>query len=241
MKPTQIAITTWLLLSCFSAACFGQPSAVVVGPSTTAAGELTVVSSTGSKGDNLTWIRPEGLTVMQAGCELMDSQLFFATTRPGKYEFILVVADKEARIDYARHTVTVVAAGQDPTPPTDPQPPTEPEQPAPTPGKWVPLQDLSKTNSQRINDPQTAAAIKAAIVASVQEIEGKCASGQCPGLDAAQRRVTGRIEQSLLGRQNRLSDWANGWRTPNAQLINTLGIKDVPDYIQAAKAMAAGL
>jgi hypothetical protein len=217
-----------------------QPVAVITAPESVPPGELTVISSKGSEGDNLQWIKPDGLTVVQVGCEVMDSQLIFATSRPGRYEFILVVADSEARITYAKH---VVAVGQPPPdPPEEPTPAPDPEPEPPTqPGKWGPLEKVSRSNADRLNDPTTRAALKAAITSKIADLKNLCQLGQCPSLSEAKRQITGTIELVLLQRQNRSAEWALVWRTPNAQSLDSIGVVNLEDYLNAAGAIAAGL
>lgn len=223
----------FLITSCV----FAQPVAKITGPTETKAGELTVVSSTGSIGDNLEWIKPDGITIMQAGCDLLDSQLFFATTKEGKYEFILIVVDKEAKISYAKHTV-VVGKPTDPIPDPDPDPTPDP---IPTPGKWSPLKELSKTNADKVNDPVARLRLKEELEKTVNKIVSMCQQQQCPTLQEAKRLVTVSIEDTLLTRSVRFSDWANLWRVPNSNLVNQLGTKDLNDYLNAVRALISGL
>lgn len=228
-----MSVIFWLLII---GCAFAQPVAKITGPTTTQPGELTAIASTGSSGDNLVWIKPDNLTIMSAGCELLDSQLFFSTMKQGTYEFILIVADKEARIDYAKHTIVV---GTSTTPPTDP--PTEP--PTPTPGKWVDLAAASKANADLLNDEPTRTQLKLALTQTLGNLEALCATGQCPGLPEAKQKIVLAIEDVMLyrGPNSLFKDWANGWRLPNQKILDAKGIQDVPDYFNAVKAIISGL
>jgi len=208
---------------------YAQPVAKITGPVQVPAGELTALSSTGSSGDNLVWITPEGLATIQSGCELMDQQIFFSTTRKGIYEFTLIVADKEARIAYSRHTVAVGET-------TDPGPPPV----NPTPAKWAELQSISKQQADSINDEPTRIALKAALERQLIDIKDKCDKQQCPTLAQAQSNISKTIDTTLLSRENRFSIWSP-WRVAIGKPITNKGVKDLPDYLNAVKSFAAGL
>lgn len=218
-----------------------QPEAKIIGPKQAPAGELVVLSSTGSTGDNLVWVRPDTIQTVQAGCTLLDTQIFFSTTRPGKYEFWLIAADKEARISYARHTVEISGSIVQPEPeqPTDPtpEPPTQPN-----PAKWLKLQEASKANADRINDATTRSRLKSSLAATILSIDSKCDSGQCPTVSDAKAQVLQSIEGVLLSRTGASArvDWTP-WRKGNQAELDRLGLADVKDYSAALKAMAAGL
>lgn len=228
-------ISTILLLLIASTA-YAQ-KAVIVGPKEAPPGEMVILSSTGSTGDNLVWVKPEGLQTLNVGCSLLDSQIVFATTKPGRYEFWLIVADKEAKIDYAKHVVEIKGAGN--PPPVDP----DPVDPPPVdPSKWANLQTISKTNSEKVGDAATRSRLKAAIAAAIIDIDAKCQAGTCPTLDAAKQTVTQAIEQTILTRtgDSRLTNWVD-WRKANQAEMTKLGLTDVKDYILAAKAIGSGL
>jgi len=207
--------------------------AKIVGPSVAPAGELVVLSSTGSMGDNVVWVRPDTIQTVQAGCSILDTQIFFSTTKPGKYEFMLIAADKTAAIAYAKHTVTIGKPVVEP-PPVDP-PPVDP--PPPNPAKWAGLVDISKTSADKLNDVQTRSKLKAAIAAAVIDIEEKS-----PPLAEAKEQVKRTIELTLLARtgKSQLVDWTM-WRRGNQIELDRVGLVDTKDYIGAVKAIAAGL
>lgn len=234
-RPRKI-ITPLLLAVClFSSVASAQPVAKIVGPKESPAGEMVVLSSTGSTGDNLKWIKPDNLQTLQVGCTLLDTQVVFATSKVGTYKFVLIVADKEARIDYVEHTVTVGTPK-----PTPGEPDPKPDQPSP--GKWNDLQASSKAVADRLSDPTTRSKLKAGIAATILDIEGKCASGNCPTLQAAQGQVRMAIEAALLARTGASAqvDWVS-WRKSNQDELNRLGLVDLKDYLAAVKAMGGGL
>lgn len=234
MKNISIVFFAWLF-ACTS--LFAQPSAVIVGPAKVPPGELTSLSSSGSQGDNLIWITPEGLSTIRAGCELMDQQIFFATTREGIYEFILVVSDKEASMSFARHTVVV--ASELPTPDPDPAPQPDPN-PTPVPRKWDGLVDESRKAADKVNDSVTREAIKINVTRKLEELEARCNSGQCPTLLQAQTEVSSLLDTVIKLSANRFSEWSS-WRLAISRYISQKGVVDLKDYLNAAKAYIAGL
>jgi hypothetical protein len=201
---------------------------------------LVVLASTGSTGDNLVWVRPDTIQTVQAGCTLLDTQIFFSTTRPGKYEFWLIAADKEARISYAKHVVEIGGSIIQP-PPVDPDP-TDPPPEQPNPAKWLKLQEASKSNADKLNDATTRSRLKSSIAATILAIDSKCESGQCPTLTEAKALVLKSIESVLLSRsgQSAMIDWTP-WRKGNQAELDRLGLVDTKDYSSALKAIAAGL
>lgn len=237
INKALLACTAVLVLT---GSIFAQPSAKIIGPTQSPPGEMVVLSSTGSTGDNLKWVKPEGLQTLQVGCSLLDTQVVFATTKPGAYKFMLIVADKEARIDYVEHTVTIGGTVQ--PPPVDPGDPIKPPPVDPSPTKWTSLQNASKTSADRMNDSSTRSKLKAAIAAVALDIAGRCELGQCPTVEAAKDQVKRSIEQTLLARtgQSAQLDWTQ-WRKANQAELDRLGIVDCKDYLAAVRAIGSGL
>jgi hypothetical protein len=230
MKTAIQSLVLVLVLCSFG---WTQPVAKIVGPSQAPAGELVVLSSNGSSGDNLIWIRPDSIQTVQAGCNILDTQIFFSTTKPGKYEFMLIAADKTAAIAYAKHTVTVTGSVVDP--PIDPPPVDPPVDP--NPAKWTKLQESSKSNADKLNDSSTRSKLKSSLAATVLDIDSRPTQ-----LAEAKALVMKSIEAVLLTRAGASAkvDWTV-WRKGNQTELDRLGIVDVKDYSQAVKAMAAGL
>lgn len=211
--------------------------AVINGPEEAKVGDLIVLSGRESVGDNMQWVQPQKIQTLLCG----DGQdLAFATGTPGTYQFILIVANKEAEIAYVQHTVKVT--GQIVTEP-DPDPKPDPEEPTPPPTDLQKLVEISKAAADNLRDNATRQALANAIRETANLIDNKCAAGQCPGLVSAKNSMVMAIETTLLRRSgtSRSVDWLNGWRVPiNAQLkiVNTA---DVPSYLAAMRAVALGL
>lgn len=224
------------LLLCGSV--LGQVSAVIEAPSKAMPGELVVLNSSKSKGDNHKWITPEGISTAQAGCTAIDSQVFFATPRVGSYTFYLIVTDKNAAIDYAKHTVVIGNFSPDIPPdlPTDP--------PVVNPGEFAKLTELSKANSLKLNDASTRASLAKNLLATVSQMRAMCDNGKCPTLIGAQSAFVQAIENVLLSRPrgpSRDANWEEVWRIPNAKWISDAKITAVTKYLDACEAIAKGL
>lgn len=217
---------------------YGQPVAKIVGPATAPPGELVVLSSQGSSGDNLVWVKPDTIQTVQAGCTILDTQVFFSTTKLGKYEFMLIAADKEARVSYVKHTVEIKGGGGN-MPPVDP-PPVDPS--PPDTAKWAKLIDVSKTGADKLNDAPTRVRMKASLAATLVAIQDKIEAGQSLTLYEAKLLVLNSIESVLLSRPRPSDkiDWST-WRKGNQAELDKLGLVDLADYISAVKAISAGL
>ena len=226
-------ITAWLLLS---VTCFAQVQAVIDAPSKALPGELVVLNSSKSKGDNHKWITPEGISTAQAGCTAIDSQVFFATPRAGSYTFYLIVSDKTAAIDYAKHTVVI---GDSVLPKPDPDAP-----PVTQPSEFAKLLELSRVNSLSLNDPATRAALANALKKIVLDMRAMCDRNECPTLQGAQSAFVHAIESVLLSRprgSSRDANWEEVWRIPNAKWINDAKLQTVSKYLDACEAITKGL
>lgn len=226
-------ILLWIALASLA---FAQPSAKITGPATSPPGEMVVLSSTGTVGANLVWIKPPDLQTLQVGCSVQDTQVVFATSKPGRYEFLLIVADLEAKIDYARHVVEVKASGSTPIPPPT-NPPQDPPTNPPSDSKWDGLKAASKTNADKANDAPTRSKLKAAIAALVLDL-----SDRLPSLADAKATYLKEVEAVLLLRSGAslAADWVS-WRKGNQAELDRLGIVDTKDYISAIRAIGSGL
>ena len=241
LSMLSVVLSFWALLMSIS---LGQTKAVIEGPDNALPGELVVLNSNASVGDSHKWIVPEGISTAQAGCDAIKSQVFFATPKVGKYTFILIVADKEANIEYDSHTVEIKAVNApDPPPvkPVDPKP--DPTDPITPPTQLQQLTKLSKDNSLRLNDEPTRGMLASSLQIVVDDINAKCALQQCPTLAAAQRQVQSAIELALLQRRGASRDalWVNGWRIPNNQLIATMQIQSSKQFAATVQAIVDGL
>ena len=147
-----------------------------------------------------------------------------------------MVADKEASIAYAKHTVTVGKPTTPPPPPIDPPP----ADPPPTPGKWADLIGVSKAAADAVSDSPTRQELKTAVSNRLDDISEKCRASQCPTIQAAQQQISATIDSVLLSRPNRFSNWA-AWRKSISDVLRAKGVTDLQDYLASVKAFLAGL
>ncbi len=144
------AFFAYLLISC--GVCFAQTKAAqIAGPTSANAGTLVELRATSDVSSAMTW-----LTVSDVDYKTYEagSVLVFATPKPGRYEFALVVvvvtADGKPVVSIEKHAVEVTGAG--PVPPPGPRPP-----PGPTPGPVPsPFADLTKLGSLAPQDNRAA-------------------------------------------------------------------------------------
>lgn len=190
-----------LALLLLTATALGQPKAVINGPTVAPAGEGVLITAEGSVGDNLVWIMPENLAVFTCNTD----QLFFSTTRQGRYEFILIAVDKEAEVAYARHTVTVG------------KPPPEEE-----PGDPTPALDFAKISKEFApTDASTAVTMKKVILQVHTNIAALCNTGQCPSLADATKLYQRAVGDTLLTRpRGTQSNWVPWRQTLNDAIIS---------------------
>lgn len=216
--------------------------ATIDGPTTGNAGDLIVLDGSKSIGDGWKWLLPDGLQTLSCGANDTPGQVAFAVGKPGRYTFALILADKEAAIDYVSHTVTIGGTLPGPTPDPPPEEPEEPDQPTPVP-ELERLERLSTESAARLADAVTARGLAEAIMSVERQIEAMCASGQCPGLSAAKAMMVGAIERRLLARTGSSRDvnWIDGWRVPIDTRIKSLNPQDVPTYRAMMRAVAIGL
>lgn len=226
-----------IVISLLCSLASGDVSAVINGPKEARVGDLVVLSGRDSVGDNVKWVQPQRIQTLLCGDGL---DLAFATGTPGTYSFILIVADKEADIDYVQHTVVVRGGVTDPDP--DPNPDPDPD-PTPPPPSLDELRKISQEAAGRLNDSETSTGLAAAIRMAVDSLESRCDAGQCPGLDECKRVMVGAIEARLLLRKgaSRSVDWLNGWRVPVNAKMKEINAADVPTYLTAMRAVALGL
>lgn len=213
-------------------------TAVINGPTEARVGDLVVLSGRDSVGDNLKWVQPQKIQTLLCGD---GKDLAFATGTPGTYSFILIVADKQADIDYVQHVVVVKGGAINPVP--DPKPEPNPEEPTPVPPSLDELAKISQESAARLNDPTTAKGLADTIKLTIEQLESRCEAGQCPGLDECKRVLVAAIEARLLLRQgaSRGVDWLNGWRVPVNAKLKEINAADVPTYLTAMRAVALGL
>ena len=194
-----------------------QVDAVIVGPALSKPGDLVVLSSEGSTGDNLKWIVDERLTGRSI---TFEDKLVFATADVGNYRFVLVVADKTAAIDYETIQVRIGS-------PTTPDP-VDPVDPIPDPAPDTPVKAIREASAQAartLADPATAQSLAIAL---------RAASGST--IDDYRTAISKAVEGALLARTgvSRTKDWATAWRRPLDAVIDGSTIESYRASIAAA-------
>ncbi len=130
--PTSVVVETQVQVEVASG-----PQAIISGPTETAAGELVILDAGESTGVGYDWrVEPEALA--DGRWQLYEDKrvLVFASPVPGRYTFILSVAQDNQSSVAVLHVVNGEAPTPNPFP--DPNPTPEPPDPLPEPGKrWV--------------------------------------------------------------------------------------------------------
>lgn len=218
----------YLALCIFCANICSAVDAKIGGPAEAIVGDLVVLTSSESVGDNKLWIIDPAADGRTIEC---NDTLAFAIGTPGRYEFTLVVADKEAAIAYARHSVTIRPAGSISPPPTEPAP-VEPE---PQPGVSQ-FEKLSRELAAKVGDATTATALQKSMLDAAASVRGRT-------LDEAKRAIGSAFESTMLQRtgESRNKDWLGLWRAPIDQAIASWAPKDTASYLSAIEAVAKGL
>lgn len=183
-------LTFFLLLPSLALA---EVTAVINAPDKVNIGDLVVLDSSESKGDNKLWVidpKAEGRYLK------LEHQIVFAIGTPGVYEFQLIVADKEANIGQVKHRVTVgppVVIPPTPTP-TDP-PPVNP------PVGNNKVRNAVRAATAAVNDPPTAQAMRQALINLT---------------DKSQESVKAEIAKVLFARgpESKNKSWDTLWREP---------------------------
>lgn len=216
-----------LLLFSLTAICQAEVKAVIDGPTKAFPGDLVVLSGNKSVGDGFRWITPDRIQTITVGCNT-ENQIAFATSRAGTYEFILIVADKEASIDYVKHTI-VIGTSTSPIDPIDPPP----EEPLPPDTNFDKFKVVSSNASKALNDPTTAAELKKTITAALLTLNNA-------DMTTATTAIRLAIDNALEKRvgDSRKKDWLS-WRIAvNKELKD---IANVNDYRKAMLAVSEGL
>jgi hypothetical protein len=203
--------------------------ATIKGPTTALAGTLVFLSHEEAIGDNKVWVIPEELKSQSASC---GTSVFFSIPTPGKYQFGLIVADKEANIAYSYHTIVVSSPGVT-TPPVTPvtPPPTVP----PVAPNFDSIRQVSKAGVDVLADASTTQLLQVNLLKTINALP--------PTLPEAKGAVTATIELCFSMRQpeSRGKDWLNQWRIPLDREIAKYNPQDVGAYRECVKAMVRGL
>ena len=220
-----------LLLLCSSLVAQETPRAVIKGPTQVLAGTLLFLSHEDAVGDNKVWIIPEDLKNASASC---GGNIFFAIPTPGEYSFGLIVADKQARIDYAYHKVKVVSSPGNGGPAPEPD---EPDIPVPVPKPtFDTVISISKAGAAKLNDPTTAQALKQSLQALVVGSAGKTLDQ----LITDTKRVVS-VSLALRKGDSWKKDWGLEWVYPVDLEIAKLKIQNPADYVKLLEALANSL
>lgn len=212
-----------LALALLPSLLFAQPKAVIDGPTSGNPGDLVVLSTTGSVGDNMVWVLPENLQVMACDAQ---AQIGFASGKPGVFVFMLIVADTDAAIDWVRHTVTIGDAG-----PGDPGPTPAPD--------LAELTELSRQSAP--SDPETGRLLKDYITQTSANIRALCAAGNCPSVEVARASYQRTIGNALGSRpRGSQSNWID-WRKPIEAKLQAYSPQTIEQLIAVMDAVAAGL
>jgi hypothetical protein len=216
---------------------FGQElKASIKGPATALAGTLVFLSHEEATGDNKVWIIPDELKSASASC---GSNIFFSIPTPGKYQFGLIVANKQAEIAYSWHTINVtgmVAPMPPPTPPPAPGPTPGPINPSPNPTpSYESIRLTSRAAVDTLQDASTTSLLASSLINLLPKLPTY--------LPDAKGLVTSTIETCFGMREpmSRKRDWLNVWRIPIDKEIGRANPQTVEEYKECLKAVIRGL
>ena len=210
--------------------------ASIKGPSTALAGTLVFLSHEDATGDNKVWIIPEELKSASASC---GSNIFFSIPTPGKYQFGLIVANKQAEIAYSWHEIIVTGTVIAPVPTPTPGPNPPPNPIPPSPGNPPPSLESIRLTSRAAVDTLQDAATTSLLASSLINLLPKLPAY----LPDAKGLVTSTIETCFGMREptSRKKDWLNIWRIPIDQEIGKANPQTVEEYKECLKAVIRGL
>jgi len=210
-----------------------EVKATIKGPKEVLAGTLLFLSSEDAVGVNKVWMIPEELRSTSASC---GENIFFAIPKAGDYRFGLVVADKEANIDYTFVTIKVYNL-----PPTTPDPVVTPPPTTPTPipvpaPTFIELRKASTTGSSFLADADTATKLNQGLTA----VGNSAATKTIQELETDATRVIENVFATRTG-ISRSKDWITQWRIPVNNELRKLNITDPKVYGQALIAIAGSI
>jgi len=228
MKNFVISLS---LLLAFCNQTFAQTKAIIKGPTEVLAGTLLFLSHEDAVGDNKVWIIPEELKSSSASCA---SNIFFSIPTPGTYSFGLIVADKNANIEYAFHKVVVKSLTPPPTTPII-TPPTPTPTPVPTPvdPSYNELRKASTMGLKALQDPTTTEALRTSLLSALEATRN---------LSVAETKMAVKNTVGIVF-GNRPSDlyknsWYSLWRVP---VDKELALIPEAQYREAIKALTETL
>lgn len=207
--------------------------AAIKGPATALAGTLVFLSHEEATGDNKVWIIPEELKSASASC---GSNIFFSIPTPGKYQFGLIVANKQAEIAYSWHTINVTGSVVT-TPTPTPGPPPSPISPSPVnpPPSYESIRLTSRAAVDTLQDASTTSLLASSLTNVLPKLPSY--------LPDAKGLVTSTIETCFAMREptSRKKDWLNVWRIPIDKEISKANPTTTDEYRECLKAVIRGL
>jgi hypothetical protein len=206
--------------------------ASIKGPATALAGTLVFLSHEEATGDNKVWIIPDELKSASASC---GSNIFFSIPTPGKYQFGLIVANKQAEIAYSWHEINVTGSIA-PTPPPTPPPTPGPINPSPNPTpSYESIRLTSRAAVDTLQDASTTSLLASSLINLLPKLPTY--------LPDAKGLVTSTIETCFGMREpmSRKRDWLNVWRIPIDKEIGKANPQTVEEYKECLKAVIRGL
>jgi hypothetical protein len=211
--------------------------AAIKGPATALAGTLVFLSHEEAVGDNKVWIIPDELKSASASC---GSNIFFSIPTPGKYQFGLIVANKQAEIAYSWHTINVTGSiAPTPTPTPTPTPGPTPGPINPSPVNPPPSFESIRLTSRAAVDTLQDASTTSLLASSLTNVLPKLPSY----LPDAKGLVTSTIETCFAMREptSRRKDWLNVWRIPIDKEMAKANPQTTDEYRECLKAVIRGL
>jgi len=231
MRQRMLSMLAAALLLCVPSFAV---DAVIEGPSTAFVGDLVVLNTTKSVGDNKLWILDPSIAGKTIQC---GDSLAFAVGLPGKYYFTLVVADKEAKIDYQLHMVEITSQPPVVNPPTDPptNPPVDPPKPPPS-SDLQSFIDLSRSSAAALADAPTTLALADALEAAITRAANMA-------LTDAAAECGKTFESVMLARRGASADkpWLFDFRKPIEAAIQSSMPTTTQQYLQIQRAIVQGL
>lgn len=207
--------------------------AAIKGPATALAGTLVFLSHEEATGDNKVWIIPDELKSASASC---GSNIFFSIPTPGKYQFGLIVANKQAEIAYSWHTINVTGSVVT-TPPPTPGPSPGPINPSPVnpPPSYESIRLTSRAAVDSLQDASTTSLLASSLINVLPKLPSY--------LPDAKGLVTSTIETCFAMRDpmSRKKDWLNVWRIPIDKEISKANPTTTDEYRECLKAVIRGL
>jgi hypothetical protein len=218
-----------LLLLTYTTTFAQEIKSSIKGPTTALAGTLVFLSHEDAVGDNKVWIIPDELKSASASC---GSNVFFSIPTPGKYQFGLIVANKQADIAYSWHTIDVVGSTVVPTPPPPNPTPVTPPPPSPS---YESIRLTSRTAIDTLQDPSTTSLLASSLINLLPKLPGD--------LPSAKGMVTSTVETCFAMREptSRKKDWLNIWRIPIDKEIGKANPQTIEEYRECLKAVIRGL